>query len=107
MARDLEADHATLRAVHEAATGGNHAQAGLMAEAALASGLEHPLLLNVAALKLEQQGRVSEAQRLLRRAVLIAPNDLSSRNALGLCLLRLDRPAAALAQPVARPNRVS
>ena len=98
MARDLEADHATLRAVHEAATGGNHAQAGQLAESALASGLEHPLLLNVAALKLEQQGRVSEAERLLRRAVLIAPNDLSSRNALGLCLLRLERPAEALEQ---------
>src|ERR1019366_6365185 len=98
MARDLEADHATLRAVHEAATGGKHAQAGQLAEAALASGLEHPLLLNVAALKLEQQGRVSEAERLLRRAVEIAPNYLSSRNALGLCLLRLERPAEALEQ---------
>ncbi len=98
MARDLEADHATLRAVHEAAAGGNHAQAIQLAEAALASGLEHPLLLNVAALKLEQQGRVSEAERLLRRAVEIAPNDCGSRNALGLCLLRLERPVEALEQ---------
>lgn len=98
MQRDLEADHATLRAVHEAATGGHHMQAGQLAEAALASGLEHPLLLNVAALKLEQQGRVPEAERLLRRAAEIAPTDLSSRNALGLCLLRLERPAEALEQ---------
>jgi Flp pilus assembly protein TadD len=98
MARDLEADHATLRAVYEAAQGGNHARAGLLAEAALANGLEHPLLLNVAALKLEQRGLVSEAERLLQRAVLIAPNDSSSRNALGLCLLRLERPAEALVQ---------
>jgi tetratricopeptide (TPR) repeat protein len=98
MARDLEADHAILRAVYEAAQGGHHAQAGAMAETALANGLEHPLLLNLAALKLEQHGRVSDAERLLRRAVLIAPNDLNSRNALGLCLLRLERPAEALEQ---------
>jgi len=39
VARDLEADHATLRAVHEAAQSGNHAQAGLLAEAALANGM--------------------------------------------------------------------
>jgi tetratricopeptide (TPR) repeat protein len=98
MARDLEADHAILRAVYEAAQGGHHAQAGAMAETALANGLEHPLLLNLAALKLEQHGRVSDAERLLQRAVLIAPNDLNSRNALGLCLLRLERPAEALEQ---------
>jgi tetratricopeptide (TPR) repeat protein len=98
MARDLEADRATLRVVHEAAQSGNHAQAGLLAQAALAGGLEHPLLLNLAALNLEQQGRAPEALRLLQRAVEIAPNELSSRNALGLCLLRLDRPAESLEQ---------
>jgi tetratricopeptide (TPR) repeat protein len=96
--RDPQAEQASLRAVYEAARGGNHAQAGLLAEAALASGFEHPLLLNVAALKLEEQGRVADALRLLERAVEIAPNDLSSRNALGLCLLQLERPAEALEQ---------
>ena len=69
-----------------------------MAEAALADGLEHPLLFNVAALNLEMQGRVDEAEQLLQRAVAIAPRDVGSRNALGLCLLRLDRPDEALAQ---------
>jgi tetratricopeptide (TPR) repeat protein len=69
-----------------------------MAEAALADGLEHPLLFNVAALGFEVQGRVPEAEQLLQRAVALAPNDLGSRNALGLCLLRLDRCAEALAQ---------
>ncbi len=98
MARDLNADQATLRAVVEAAQGGRHAQAAELAEAALASGLEHPLLLNVAALGLEQRGRVAEAERLLRRAVQIAPEDVSARNALGLCLLRLERPAEAREQ---------
>jgi tetratricopeptide (TPR) repeat protein len=69
-----------------------------MAETALADGLEHPLVFNVAALNLELQGRVSEAEQLLRRAVAQVPDDVGSRNALGLCLLRLERPADALEQ---------
>ena len=98
MARNAEADHATLTAVHTAAKRGAHAEAAALAEKALAGGLEHPLLLNLAALNLDLQGRVSEAERLLQRAIVIGPNDLSSRNALGLCLLRLERPSEALAQ---------
>jgi tetratricopeptide (TPR) repeat protein len=98
MARDPKADQAMLRAVHEAAHGGNHAHAAALAEAALAAGLEHPLLLNVAALGLEQQGRIAEALELLERAVHLAPSDLGSRNALGLCLLQLERPREALEQ---------
>jgi tetratricopeptide (TPR) repeat protein len=97
-ARDPKADHATLTAVQAAAQRGAHAQAAAMAQAALADGLEHALLFNVAALNLELQGRVSEAEPLLQRAVAKAPDDLSSRNALGLCLLRLERPAEALTQ---------
>jgi tetratricopeptide (TPR) repeat protein len=97
-ARDAKADHETLSAVHAAAQRGAHAEAAAMAEAALADGLQHPLLLNVAALSLDMQGRVPEAERLLQRAVAMAPNDFGSRNALGLCLLRLERPADALAQ---------
>jgi tetratricopeptide (TPR) repeat protein len=98
MARNAAADHATLTAVHAAAKRGAHAEAAGLAEQALADGLEHPLLLNLAALNLDMQGRVSEAERLLQRAIAIGPNDLSSRNALGLCLLRLERPTEALAQ---------
>jgi tetratricopeptide (TPR) repeat protein len=98
MARDHESDQASLRAVLEAARGGDHGRAADLAEAALADGLEHPLLLNVAALRLEQQGCVGEALPLLERAVRIAPADLGSRNALGLCLLQLERPAEALEQ---------
>jgi tetratricopeptide (TPR) repeat protein len=97
-ARDVKADHATLSAIHAAAQRGAHEQAAAMAEAALADGLDHPLLFNVAALNLELQGRVSEAEQLLQRAVAKAPADLGSRNALGLCLLRLDRPSEALLQ---------
>jgi len=98
IARDPKADHATLSAVHAAAQRGAHTEAAVMAEAALADGLEHPLLFNVAALNLEMQGRVAEAEQLLQRAVAMAPRDVGSRNALGLCLLGLDRPDEALAQ---------
>lgn len=98
MALDLDALRETVESVHEAARRGDHAQAGLLAEAALARGLEHPLILNVAALKLEQSGREPEALKLLERAVQIAPNDLASRNALGLCLLKLERASEALEQ---------
>ena len=97
-ARDPKADHATLSAVQSAAQRGAHEEAAAMAQAALADGLEHPLLFNVAALDLEMQGRVAGAEQLLQRAVAMAPGDLGSRNALGLCLLRLDRPEEALAQ---------
>ena len=98
MARNTEADHATLAAVHAAAKRGAHAEAAALAQQALADGFEHPLLLNLAALNLDLQGRVSDAERLLQRAIAIGPNDLGSRNALGLCLLRLERPAEALTQ---------
>ena len=96
--RNPDTDQATLRAVHEAARNGNHAHAAALAESALAEGLEHPLLLNVAALQLEQQGRILQAAQLLERAVRLAPSDLGSRNALGLCFLRLERPREALEQ---------
>jgi tetratricopeptide (TPR) repeat protein len=98
MTRDPEADRATLRAVHAAAQSGDYAGAASLAESALASGLEHPLVLNLAALKLEREGRMPEALDLLDRAVRMAPDDLGSRNALGLALLQAERPAEALGQ---------
>jgi tetratricopeptide (TPR) repeat protein len=98
LARDPQADHATLRAVHALAQRGAHREAALMAEAALADGLEHPLLLNVAALNLEMRGYPADAEPLLQRAVAMAHGDLGARNALGLCLLQLERPLEALAQ---------
>jgi Tfp pilus assembly protein PilF len=96
--RNPESDAAGLRAVYDAAQAGDYGRAAALANAALAAGLEHPLLYNVAALEREQQGRVAEAQGLLQRAVRIAPNDIASRNALGLILLRLEQPAEALVQ---------
>jgi tetratricopeptide (TPR) repeat protein len=92
----LHGQESVLRAVSDAAQGGDHERAAALAQAALASGLEHPLLFNLAAFALERRGQVAEAEQLLRRAVEMAPGDIGSRNALGLCLLRLDRPAEAL-----------
>jgi Flp pilus assembly protein TadD len=96
MARDLEADMETLRTVLSLAQNRDFVRAAELAEQTLASGFEHPVLLNVAATRLEQQGKYEQALQLLERAVAIAPRDVGARNALGLCLQRLDRPAEAL-----------
>jgi tetratricopeptide (TPR) repeat protein len=96
--RDPEADRAAVRLVYEATQRGDHAQAGELAQQALAQGLEHPLLYNVAALALDRSGELTQALSLLEQAVRAWPDDLGVRNALGLALLRLERPAAALEQ---------
>jgi tetratricopeptide (TPR) repeat protein len=97
MEPDLPTDRATLRAVLEATREGDPLRAAALAEQALANGLEHPLLLNLAALKLEREGRITEAQRLLERAVERAPADIPSRNALALLYLtQLEQPREAL-----------
>jgi len=96
MARDLQSDLAMLREVLKLAQARDLQRAGAMARAALAEGFEHPLLLNVVATTLEQEGRFAESAELLERAVELAPQDVPARNALALCLQRLERPAAAL-----------
>jgi len=96
MARDLETDMATLRTVLTYAQNRDFQRAGALAEQTLASGFEHPLLFNVLATRLEHEGKFEDALKLLERAVVIAPGDVGARNALALCLQRLDRPAEAL-----------
>jgi tetratricopeptide (TPR) repeat protein len=96
MARNLDSDMRTLRQVLDLAQQHDFAGAAALAEATLADGFEHPLLLNVAATRLEQLGQHDRALPLLERAVAIAPADVGARNALGLCLLQLDRPREAL-----------
>ncbi len=96
MPRDLKADQEMLRKVLALAERRDIERAAAIAEQALATGFEHPLLLNVAATRLEQQGRVEEALKLLERAIVLAPEDIGVRNALSICLQRLDRPAEAL-----------
>lgn len=96
MARDLKADQAMLREVLAYAQNRDFQRAGAIAGQALASGFEHPLLLNVVATCKELEGKFEEALRYLERAVELAPGDIAARNALALCLQRLDRPADAL-----------
>jgi tetratricopeptide (TPR) repeat protein len=96
--RDLQADMAMLREVLRLAQARDFERAAALARAALAEGFEHPLLLNVVATTLEQEGRFADAAQLLERAVELAPQDVGARNALALCLQRLDRPAEALVQ---------
>jgi tetratricopeptide (TPR) repeat protein len=96
MARDLKADQEMLRTVQALAQNRDIPRAAAIAERALVEGFEHPLLLNVLAMRLEVEGRFEEAVRLLERAVALAPGDVPARNALALCLQRLDRPAEAL-----------
>src|ERR1700738_3062077 len=96
MARDLKADQAMLREVLAYAQNRDFQRAGAIAGQALASGFEHPLLLNVVSTCKELEGKFEEALRHLERAVELAPGDIAARNALALCLQRLDRPADAL-----------
>jgi Flp pilus assembly protein TadD len=96
MPRDLKADQAMLREVLSLAQNRDFQRAGVIANEALANGFEHPLLLNVAATCLELQGKFADALPLLERAVELAPQDVGARNALALCLQRLERPAEAL-----------
>src|ERR1700722_8494691 len=96
MARDLNTDMQTLNSVLTLAQNRDFARAGALAAKTLASGFEHPLLLNVVATCLEHDGKFEEALRLLERAVALSPRDVGARNALALCLQRLDRPEEAL-----------
>ena len=96
MARDLDTDLQTLNTVLTFAQNRDFERAAALAEKTLASGFEHPLLLNVIATRLEQEGKFEDSLRLLERAVAIAPGDVGARNALSMCLQRLDRHAEAL-----------
>lgn len=95
---DRPSDQTALSAILAASRAGRHAEAIARARSALGEGFEHPLVLNLAALALEQQGRLIEAEVLLQRAVHLTPKDIGCRNALGLCLLKLARAREALEQ---------
>jgi len=96
--RDPAADRAVLSEIHDEARAGRHARAAELAEAALQDGIQHPLLFNLAALQQEQLGHLNAAETLLRQGLTLAPDDIACRNALGLCLLRREEPAQALAE---------
>jgi tetratricopeptide (TPR) repeat protein len=95
--RDPEADRAQLIRIQQTAQAGDIPAAVALAEAALGQGLEHPMLFNLAADRLEREGRFEEALGLLQRGHELAPNDVGIRQAMGLVLHRLERFSLALA----------
>jgi Flp pilus assembly protein TadD len=88
---------ASLERVIAAVKAGNVEEARRLSPAALAEGVEHPLLLNLRALDHEAAGRFEAALVDLRRAHVLAPKDFATLNACGLCLIRLERHEEALA----------
>jgi tetratricopeptide (TPR) repeat protein len=90
------ADRDTLRRIQALARSGDVASAANLAEEALASGPEHPFLLNLVAAKRENEGHPEQAADLLRRALEIEPNDVGCRHALGILLNSLEMPQEAL-----------
>ena len=94
--RSPEADRAQLMAVQQAAQRGDIAEAGRLADAALAAGLRHPMLFNLAADRWEREGRFDDALALLQQGHDLAPADLGLNQALGLVLHRLERHTAAV-----------
>ena len=71
------------------------ALAGELSVQALAEGVEHPTLLNLAAQKRYREGRLEDALALLRRARALSPKDPHVLNSLGVCLRALGRPGQA------------
>ncbi len=96
-ARNPASDRQRLTEIHAATQAQDFPRAAALAEAALKDGIAHPMVLNLAALKAEQEGRFEDALVILRHAVEIAPDDLGARNAMGLVLTRLERYRDALA----------
>jgi tetratricopeptide (TPR) repeat protein len=94
--RDPAADLATLQAIEAALEAEDYAAAMARAEAALADGLQHPMVLNLAAERLEAEERFADALGLLQRGHQMAPDDLGLRQSLGLCLFRLRQFQTAL-----------
>jgi tetratricopeptide (TPR) repeat protein len=88
---------AVLRDVGAAVRGGDMPRAIELARQGLDRGLEHPGLLSIRSLWLEQDGRYEEALADLERALELAPNDFATLNAKGLVLDRLQRPHDAVA----------
>ena len=90
------ANNPLLERVGNALRAGDVASAKAAAREALASGLEHPLLLNLRALTYEDAGEFEKALADLRRAHVLSPKDFAILNACGLCLARLERYEEAL-----------
>jgi Tfp pilus assembly protein PilF len=90
-ARNAAADAKTLRAIHTALGTSDVARAIALAKKAVDGGLKDPLLYNLIAHELGEQGRFAEALAQLRLAYELAPRDVIILNAIGLCLMLQNR----------------
>ncbi len=70
--------------------------AGLLAREAYLNDLVDPIVLNLVAHRLEEQGELHEAIRILIQATMLDPNDASLHANIGHCLVKLARPTHAL-----------
>src|SRR6185295_16952100 len=84
-----------LRGVRSLLQAGELTRAAGEARAALDSGLRHPFLFNALAVELESRQQLAEAEASLREGLALAPGDVGTLHALGLLLLRRERPEEA------------
>lgn len=96
--RDPTADRSVLEQIQARLQARDFPAAAALAHEALERGLEHPMVLSLAAVKLEDDGRLDEALKVLARALEMTPGDPGALNARGLILLRMEEPRAALAE---------
>ncbi|THD81733.1 MAG: sulfotransferase family protein [Phenylobacterium sp.] len=83
------ASAAQLQAVQDALSRQDVERAVDLADQALARGEIHPLFLNLAAHRLQQQGRIGAALDLLHKALDIDPNDPYVLNSIGNCFTQI------------------
>jgi tetratricopeptide (TPR) repeat protein len=91
-------ERAQLARIQQTLQSGDVVEAGRLAEAALAQGLKHPMLFNLAAGRLEAETRFEDALALLQQGQALAPADPGLNHAMGLVLNRLERYAQAVAR---------
>src|SRR6187551_1825946 len=85
----------TLHAIRSLVAEGDLPGASERARRALDGGLRHAFAYGVIALSLETSGQIDQAVKVLDEALGQFPDDLGCLQARGLCLLRLERFAAA------------
>lgn len=96
MPLSAEAADAAFEAILAAVQEGRRAEALQLATAALAEGLDEPLVLLLAAEALEDEGRAPDAIALLRQASVIAPEEPEPWQRLAAALIRAGQDAEAL-----------
>ena len=96
--RTPDTDRAQLARIAETVRAGDLEAAAGLAEAALAAGLQHPMLFNLAADRLERQARFEDALGMLQQGQALAPADPGLNQAMGLVLHRLERFVRAVAR---------